>query len=300
MAQPPRDRKDHYVPQGYLRGFIDSARSQNDRPLWCLDKRRNEWVQKSTAQICHVRGMYDFSNDAIDAEHADVTFKSMEDGLGPIREGLVGQGFTGWQRHIEFLLPYMQMIRVRSPQYFVEQGQAVADSFIGRITSIDETRTKVTYDSSEPLSEDQVHDMTLTKMREEFARGPAWMADMHWQIRTTFDPHNPVVTSEQPLFVKGERPMIEPTIMMDLIADPQSEVYFPLCWQACIVGRSTPFDEKVAPFEQSTLLLLRQMIAEMALEYVIVPQIVQDLILDRRQKPTVRQRHQNQAEYWQT
>lgn len=290
MPQPLRDRKDHYVPQGYLRGFIDRARAQNDRPLWCLNKRRNEWVRKATAQICHVQGMYDFSNDAIEAEHADVTFKSMEDGLRPIRDALVQSDFIGWRPHIEFLLPYMQMIRVRSPQYFVEQGQAVADSFIGRITSIDETRTKITYDDSEPLSEDQVHDMTLTKMREEFARGPAWMADMHWQIRTTFDPRNPVVTSEQPLFVKGERPQTEAAMTMDLITDPQSEVYFPLCWQACIVGRSTPFDEDVVPFDQSNLILLRHMIAEMAPEYVIAPQIVEGLILDGHQKPTVRQR----------
>jgi hypothetical protein len=234
--------------------------------------------------------MYDFSNDAIEAEHADVTFKSMEDGLGTLREGLVRGGFAGWYQHIDFLLPYMQMIRVRSPQYFVEQGQAVADSFIGRITSIDETRTKVTYDNSEPLSEDQVHDMTLTKMRDEFAKGPSWMGDMHWQIRTTFDPHNPVVTSEQPLFVKGERQMREPAITMDLITDAQSEIYFPLCWQACIVGRSMPFDENLVPFEQPNLLLLRHMIAEMAPGYVIAPQIVEDLILDGREKPMVRQR----------
>jgi Protein of unknown function (DUF4238) len=290
MPQPPRDRKDHYVPQGYLRGFIDPAREQNDRPLWCLDKRRNEWVRKAPAQICHVQGMYDFSNDAIEAEHADVTFKSLEDGLPAIRETFIGQSFEGWLQHIDFLLPYMQMIRVRSPQFFVEQGQAVADSYIGTITSIDETRTKVTYDNSKPLTEDQVHNMTLVKMREEFAKGPSWMADMHWQIRATFDPHNPVVTSEQPLFVKGEKPQTEPTITMDLITDSQSEVYFPLCWQACIVGRSKPFDEEVVPFEQDNLLLLRHMIAEMAPEYVIAPQIVEDLILDGRPKPTVKQR----------
>jgi hypothetical protein len=32
-----RGRKDHYVPQGYLRGFIDPARSECDHPLWYLD-----------------------------------------------------------------------------------------------------------------------------------------------------------------------------------------------------------------------------------------------------------------------
>ncbi len=77
----------------------------------------------------------------------------------------------------------------------------------------------------------------------------------------------------------AERPQTEPAMTMDLITDPRSEVYFPLCWQACIVGRSTPFDEDVVPFDQSNLILLRHMIAEMAPEYVIAPQIVEDLIL---------------------
>src|ERR1035438_4108565 len=144
MPQPARDRKDHYVPQGYLRGFIDPQRIKNDRPLWCLDKRRNQWVRKSPKQICHAVGMYDFSNDAIQTEHADVTFKTMEDGFPAIRDGLQHRKFCGWQEHIDFLLLYMQMIRVRSPQFFVEQGQAVAGSFLGRIADIDETRTKIT------------------------------------------------------------------------------------------------------------------------------------------------------------
>ncbi|MGC2619096.1 MAG: hypothetical protein WA414_08670 [Acidobacteriaceae bacterium] len=57
------------------------------------------------------------------------------------------------------------------------------------------------------------------------------------------------------------------------------------------IGRSTPFDEEVVPFEQDNLLLLRHMIAEMAPEYVIAPQIVEDLILDGRRRPVTRQRH---------
>lgn len=290
MPQPPRDRKDHYVPQGYLRGFIDPERLKNDRPLWCLDKRRNHWVRKSPKQICHVVGMYDFSNDAIDAEHADVTFKTMEDSFPAIRDGLQRRSFAGWQGNLDFLLPYMQMIRVRSPQFFVEQGQAVADSFLGRITSIDETRTKITYDNSQPLTEDEVHDGTLTKMREEFANGAAWMVDFHWQIRTTFDPRNPVVTSEQPLFVKGEKEQTEGAMTMDLLRDAASEVYFPLCWQACIVGRAEPFGKDVETFEQPDLMQLRHIVAEMAPEYLISPQIIDGLKFDGRPTPTMAMR----------
>ena len=233
--------------------------------------------------------MYDFSNDAIEAEHADVTFKSMEDGLPAIRASLLATNFEGWRERLAFLLPYMQMIRVRSPQFFVEQGQAVAESYLGTITSIDETRTKITYDNSKPLTEHEIHNMTLIKMREEFARGPSWMTDFHWQVRTTFDPHNPVITSEQPLFVKGEKPQSESSMTMDLLTDAASEIYFPLCWQACIVGRVGPYPEAIVLFEQSDLFGLRHMVAEMAPEYVIAPQIVEDLILDGRPKPTVKQ-----------
>jgi Protein of unknown function (DUF4238) len=103
MPQPPRNRRDHYVPQGYLKGFIDPARAENDRPLWCLNKSRNLWERKSTKQICHVVGMYDFSSDAIDAEHADVTFKSMEDGFPAIRSRMREVNFGNWRHELPFL-----------------------------------------------------------------------------------------------------------------------------------------------------------------------------------------------------
>ena len=231
--------------------------------------------------------MYDFSNDSIEAEHADVTFKSMEDGLRHLRDALLQREFADWQEHIGFLLPYMQMIRVRSLQFFVEQGQAVADSFIGRVTSVDEVSRKITYDASQPLTEDEVHDGTLTKMREEFLKGSAWMADFHWQFRTTQNPYNPVVTSEQPLFVKGEKTQTERSMTMDILTDAATEVYFPFCWRACLVGRVEPFSTDVEPFEQFDLEELRHMVAKMAPEYVISPQIVEGLKLDGRPLPGV-------------
>jgi len=159
-----------------------------------------------------------------------------------------------------------------------------------RITSIDETRTKITYDNSQPLTEDEVHNFTLIKMREEFARGAAWMADFCWQMRSTFDPYNPVVTSEQPLFVKGEKTQTERAMTMDVLTHDASVIYFPLCWQACIVGSAKPFDRDLEPFEQSDLTELRHIVAEMAPEYVISPQIIEDLLIDGQPRPGVLQR----------
>ena len=78
-------------------------------------------------------------------------------------------------------------------------------------------------------------------MREEIKKGAAWMEGFHWQIRTTFDPYNPVVTSEAPLFVKNDGSLAGETMTMDVLTRTTSLVYFPLCWQACLVGRTRLF-----------------------------------------------------------
>jgi hypothetical protein len=285
VPNPPRNRKDHYVPQGYLRGFIDPARAKNDRPLWCLNKWKNQWERKAPKQICHAIGMYDFSNEAIEAEHADVTFKKMENEFPSVLASIKASDFREWKEHFDFLLVYMQMIRVRSPQFFVEQGQEFADSTVATITSVDHAENKITYDNLRRLSPAEVHDFTLAKMREEFKKGATWMADFHWQIKTTFDPKNPVTTSEAPLFVKGVKTNPERTMTMEILADADSEVWFPLCWQAALVGRAQTFDADRVSFEQAKLDELRHIIAEMAPQFVISPQIVDGIILDGRCPP---------------
>jgi hypothetical protein len=292
VPNPPRGRKDHYVPQGYLRGFIDPARAKNDRPLWCLNKWRNQWERKAPKQICHAVGMYDFSNDAIEAEHADVTFKKMEDQFPSVLGSIKATDFAEWKEHFDFLLTYMQMIRVRSPQFFVEQGQELAAATGATITSVDHTENKLTYDNVRRLSEAEVHDFTLAKMREEFKKGATWMAEFHWQIRTTFDPQNPVTTSEAPLFVKGVKANPERAMTMEILTDTGSEVWFPLCWQAALVGRTQPFDSDRVSFGREDLNELRHITAEMAPQYLISPQIVDDVILDGRHPPRLESRSQ--------
>ncbi len=181
--------------------------------------------------------MYDFSNDAITAEHADVTFKKMENDFPALRERLIAREFAGWQGDREFLLHYMEMIRVRSPLFFEEQGPELAESTVATITSVDEVEKKITHETPRRLSEDEVHDMTLAKMREGFSNGMTLMANFHWQLRTTFDPYNPIVASEEPLFVKGTKTQTERAMTMDLLTDEGSEIWFPICWQAVLVGR---------------------------------------------------------------
>jgi hypothetical protein len=48
-----KDRRDHYLPQSYLRGFIDPARVNEPRPIWQLDTRYQEWRMRSAKEIAH-------------------------------------------------------------------------------------------------------------------------------------------------------------------------------------------------------------------------------------------------------
>src|ERR1700733_12489177 len=52
-------RKDHYLPQGYLRGFISPSRAELQKPLWYFDAHRKHWSELSPAEIGFERGFYD-------------------------------------------------------------------------------------------------------------------------------------------------------------------------------------------------------------------------------------------------
>jgi hypothetical protein len=54
-----KGRKDHYLPQGYLRGFISPSRADLQKPLWCFDTKQKAWSEVSTAEIGYDIGFYD-------------------------------------------------------------------------------------------------------------------------------------------------------------------------------------------------------------------------------------------------
>jgi Protein of unknown function (DUF4238) len=269
-----RNRKDHYLPQGYLRGFIDPIEAGKDRPLWCLDKQRNQWQRKASAQICRKIGFYDSSTDAVSVEHADVTFKSMEDGFPSLRQELQDRHFIGWREHLDFLLSYMQMIRARSPLFFDLHKKKLGTMKLAQIKSIAEDRRSLIVDDIQGrlITGPEMTDMTLGQMRAEIKKGADWMTRLHWTIRVTLDPHDPVITSEHPLFTTGEFDLSRSPIV-----DPSAVVYFPLCWQACLMGRVEPFSSDIDPFRAGELDGLRSMISGLANELVISPHPIPNL-----------------------
>jgi hypothetical protein len=70
-------------------------------------------------------------------------------------------------------------------------------------TNVDESGTKLTLESMEGrlMTPAEIHDHTLSKMRDEFKQGVGWMNEFYWTMRISGDPQDPFVAGEQPLFI---------------------------------------------------------------------------------------------------
>lgn len=129
-----KGRRDHYLPQGYLRGFIDPGRENEPQPLWKLDIATKKWTERSTKQLGHIPGFYDYAGTGPELEclpSPDETFLEFENEFPIIREKLLllrKKAFRNWTKHLPFLLRYMDMLRARSPLYFAQkeaEGKAI-------------------------------------------------------------------------------------------------------------------------------------------------------------------------------
>lgn len=84
-----KNRRDHYLPQSYLQGFIDPARMNYPRPLWHLDIPSGAWAEKSPRELGYRRGFYDYLTNEVGVETADSVFAELERKFPLIREDLI-------------------------------------------------------------------------------------------------------------------------------------------------------------------------------------------------------------------
>jgi hypothetical protein len=73
-AVPNMNRRDHYLPQGYLRGFIDPARRGFSQPLWHFDILNGLWSQRSPREVGYRNGFYDYVTNETGLSTADSAF----------------------------------------------------------------------------------------------------------------------------------------------------------------------------------------------------------------------------------
>ena len=100
----------------------------------------------------------------------------------------------------------------------------------------------------EAARETLFRNMTITTMRGEIAKGAALFSDLDWCLRFTGDVTNPVITGDDMVIVDGKTPILETAVR-----DPRTLFFFPLCWQACLIGSPAKFDVETEAFHPSDL-----------------------------------------------
>jgi hypothetical protein len=267
LSQKAKDRRDHYLPQAYLRGFIDPARSHLQKPLWCFHPQTNQWRERSPKQIGYIDGFYDYAIDNTSAEHPDITFKKLENDFPAVRSRII-KDFRVWTDHKKFLLSYMQMIRARSPLFFDEWREQAKSIRVAKIVEVGADGRSLRVDSLQgrPLTGPETKNWTIAKMREEISKGPDWMAEFHWALRYAESASNPFIAAEQPLLFEGRT-----ADRASALKDPETLIYFPICWQACLFGSLRIFDIETGLFDPTDMERARRAYIQTGRRFLISP-----------------------------
>ena len=141
------------------------------------------------------------------------------------------------------------------------------------VTSVD-AGNQVRVDTSVPYTPPAqfTRNRTITAMREEIKKGPDWMDNFHWCLRYTRSVADPFVTGTQPIVVEGRYPdSNDAPILEDALKDHNTIIWFPLCWQACLVGAVDRFDEGTAEAPPSLISHVRGMFRRPPKGYVVSP-----------------------------
>lgn len=262
--QRTKGRKDHLLPQGYLRGFIAPQSADSPRPLWHYDVRAGTWSPKSTREVGWKKGFYDLAGTAEDIEHPDDLFARFEREFPIIRASLAKQLYRNFVKHRPFLLGFVQMMRARSPLFFDQQFAYLSSLRGATITAID--GNTVTVDSLElrPFPSNTVRNGVIRRMGEEIKKGPDWLDTMNWCLRYTTNPANGFITGSQPLTVVGPSQDL-PTALRQ----SQTLLFFPISWQACMIGAIGRFHVGVDIADAGLIRLQRRAAINLESDYLI-------------------------------
>jgi hypothetical protein len=257
-----KGRKDHYLPQGYLRGFISPSRVELQKPLWYFDAHRKQWSELSPAEIGFERGFYDSRGLETNVETADQVFAELERTFPLVRDQIVAD-FSKWHDHLDFLLRYFQMMRARSPLAF-EQRQA-RDRSRQFLKVVKVSGRSITYEPAQ-VTETFLKNKAIAEMRQEIQKGADWLNRFDWALRYSASPDMPFVLSDTPCIVEGKFSTLE-----EAMQRPDTLIVFPLCWQACLFGSLARFDIRTDEFSSEDLQKMHRKHFDKAREFIVSP-----------------------------
>lgn len=277
MAADLSGRLDHILPQGYLRGFTHPG---YDGQLSVFDRGRGLWFESGTSRVAAIKGYYDYPPGSAPDQSADQAFKLLEDQFPVVREELVSSNFSSWQRHLDFLLRFAQMLRSRSQLY--REQEIVTSRTLGFLkveevleqTADGKSRFRVApfVPNGATEFETLLRSKAITDMRAEIAKGAAWMSELNWCLRWTEDENEPVIVADNAIVVTGSvAPQEEGVPPWRAFQDQGTLVFFPLCRRACLIGCPARFERDTDIFHQTDLRRLRSLYFTIASRFVYSP-----------------------------
>lgn len=249
-SSAPKGRRDHYVPKGYLRGFVHPQRVDLPELLWVLNVERGTWSEKSPSQIGWERGFYDYSPGSDPDETADEAFQFLENNVPAIRNRIRNEGHTSWVRDREVLVEFVVMMAVRGPLF---REQVLAKEL-----------------SRSPTGSNRkgaAKDSAITLMVKEMRRVPHQWQGFDWVLRHTETPENPFVASDQVVGMTGSARTLEEAVQIN-----DFWLFCPLSWDMCLIGSSRPLDaDLTAPHELEHVVELQTLMKRQARTFVASP-----------------------------
>ncbi len=167
----------------------------------------------------------------------------------------------------------MQMIRARSPLFFKQKEDEGKALQTWTVKEVPDSRT-VTLTSMQPAPPPApfIKNRTITQMREEIQKGASWLWDFNWALRYCDSVADPFVTSEAPLVAEGPA-----TEITQALQHPETLLFFPLCWQACLIGSLQRFDLGTAKFSSEDMRTFRMKYRHFAQVFLISPTKLDDI-----------------------
>jgi hypothetical protein len=251
-----KNRKDHYSPQGYLRGFIHPDREAHPKPLWVLDVVRKKWVERSPSQVAWGRGFYDYSEDGLPDATADQAFSVFENQLPRVRNQIRTEGYRSWNLHRQFLVAFAAMMAARSPLFRIQSVSTVEPSL-----------------AQEPTGAALAKNYSITLMRSEMRRRAAEWERFDWVLSYTTNPEEPFVTSDQPVGMRG-------AAADQRIAWDRNDFWLwcPLSWDMCLIASSQPLrSQTTSSPSREHLAEIRLLTAKQARNFVASPCVLAHL-----------------------
>lgn len=268
------NRRDHYIPQGYLRGFIDPRRLSEQQPLWHFDIPNAIWSERSPREVGYRFGFYDFAKSVLSVESVETSIRQLENTFPLVRQDLIVKKFQNWKNYQDFLLQYMQMMRARSLLFFEEQhatGKNLRAFTIEEIAD-DGRSIKLGFMTPELLSEESIKNRAIAEMLTEIKKGAAWLNEFNWALRYCETAACPFVIRETPIIFHGPQATTE-----QAFRDPESLLFFPLCWQACRIGSRQRFHVDTDMFANADLARIQRMYRGSGKLFLLSPQKLDDL-----------------------